>query len=274
MGFGGDFVLTLFTNSLELARHADRAGIQRIGLDLERIGKAQRQGHLRTWVSNHVEEEVAAIGASLQGAKLFVRVNPIHPGFEEEIERFVAAGTKVLMLPMFTTAQEVGRFIEAVGDRAHPVLLLETAQAAFRIHEITRIPGVREIHIGLNDLRLSLGLPNHFEVLASDLMDGLCRAVRDAGIRLAVGGIGRAGDNALPVPSDLVYAQYPRLTASGALVSRAFFPASSQALDLRDEVARARARLDYFAALSAPQLDEYRHQLRGRIEALRAVPSG
>ena len=35
MSYGDDFILTLFTNDVELARRADDAGVNRIGLDLE-----------------------------------------------------------------------------------------------------------------------------------------------------------------------------------------------------------------------------------------------
>ncbi len=60
MSYGDNFILTLFTNDVELARRADEAGINRIGLDLERIGKAERQQHLKTWISDHEEHELPA----------------------------------------------------------------------------------------------------------------------------------------------------------------------------------------------------------------------
>ena len=90
MSYGSDFVLTLFTNDLELARRADEAGIDRIGLDLERIGKAERQGHLKSWVSDHEEHSLPAIRRTLRRAKLFVRTNPFHPGLGEEIDEVKA----------------------------------------------------------------------------------------------------------------------------------------------------------------------------------------
>ena len=43
MSFGDEFRLTLITNDPGLAAKADHIGINRIGLDLEQLGKAERQ---------------------------------------------------------------------------------------------------------------------------------------------------------------------------------------------------------------------------------------
>lgn len=223
MAYGDEFILTLFTNDPLLAVAADLAGVDRIGIDIERIGKPLRQGHLPTWISDHREEDLPGIHAALGQARLFARCNPIHGESGAEIERLLDSGVQVLMLPYFKSAHEAERFIRLVDGRAHPVLLLETREAAALTPDLCRIPGVGEIHVGLNDMRLSLGWPSHFHVLASGFLERLCADIRAAGIRLGVGGVGRCGDNGLPIPSDLVIAQLPRLGATSALLSRAFF---------------------------------------------------
>ena len=48
MSVGDDVVLTLWTNDPALARRADDAGIDRVGIDLDRLGKAERQQGLNT----------------------------------------------------------------------------------------------------------------------------------------------------------------------------------------------------------------------------------
>ena len=183
----------------------------------------------------------------LRRARLFARCNPVHAGSATEIDRLIAASVRVIMLPYFKTTAEADTFIRLVDGRAHPVLLLETADAAAAITDLCRIPGVVEIHIGLNDMRLSLGWPSHFHVLVSDFLVGICDAVRAAGLRLGVGGIGRAGDNDLPVPADLVSAQLPRLGATASLVSRSFFREPFPG-DLAAEFGKLRAWLDACAA--------------------------
>ncbi|HSJ39584.1 MAG TPA: aldolase/citrate lyase family protein, partial [Xanthobacteraceae bacterium] len=183
MSYGSDMVLTLFTDDPELARSADRAGVDRIGIDMEQIGKAARQQHLATWISNHTVTDLAAIRPVLQRAQLFVRCNPVHRESAAEIDCLVDAGVKVIMLPFFKTVADAELFVRLVDERAHPVLLLEPAEAAAAIADLCRVPGVSEIHIGLNDMRLSLGWPSHFHVLVSDFLVNVCTVIRNAGHR-------------------------------------------------------------------------------------------
>ena len=105
------------------------------------------------------------------------------------------------------------------------MLLLENKTAAERIEEIVRVAGVDDLHVGINDLTLSLGRPNanRFAVMATDLMKRIADAVIAAGLRFGVGGIGRAMNNDQVIPGDLIYAQYPRLGATAALIARSFF---------------------------------------------------
>jgi hypothetical protein len=148
------------------------------------------------------------------------------------------------MLPFFKTVEEAATFIEIIGGRAEVSLLVESAAAAVRIDELVKLEGIDEIHIGLNDLHLSLGLKNHFELLRYEFMNMLSRVVNGAGIPFGFGGIARVNDERLPMPSDLVYAQYPRLKADRALVSRVFHSPDYTTLDLTGEVAAFRSRMD------------------------------
>ncbi len=263
MSYGTQFTLTLFTNDQELARIADLAGVDRIGVDLECIGKDKRQGHLATWISDHSEADVALIRPVLKHARLFARCNPVHEGFREEIDRLIACGVEVVMLPFFKTVAEAEYFIRLLDDRAYPVLLVETAEAAAVTADLCRIPGVREIHVGLNDMRLSLGWPSQFHVLVSGFLDRLAGQVIDAGLKLGIGGLGRAGDNQLPIPSDLVAAQLARLGATASLVSRAFFrPPVPE--NMQGEFRRLRAYLDQCASMPA----EWHEARRAELEKL------
>lgn len=268
MSYGSSFRLTFFTNDPEWAAAADAAGVDRVGLDLEIIGKRKRQGRFSTWISDHRPEQVPAVFAALNRAQRFARCNPIHDGSRSEIDTLVEQGAQVLMLPMFKTVAEAETFIELVGGRAKAVLLVETAPAAVRLPRILELAGVDEIHIGLNDLHLSIGLDNHFELLASEWMDDLCGLLAESGLPYAFGGIGRAADDSLPVSSDLVYAQYPRLGATGALVSR-IFTRNRKPEDLAADVTAARDRLDDWRGRSGEALADMRLSLRERLAALR-----
>lgn len=265
------FVFTMFTNDVELARRADAAGVDRIGVDLEKLGKQQRQAGLNTWVSDHTADDFARLVRTLSRAAPFVRTNPMHSGLAGEVDGYLESGARVLMLPMFRTADEARRFVDIVAGRATVSLLVETPAAAVALHEIVAVEGVDEIHIGLNDLRLAMGLRTHFAVLASDLMDSLAATVRDAGVPLGIGGVGRVGDTGLPVRPDLVFAQLCRLGATRSLISRAFFPPDPHSLDMVAEMSHLRQRLDDWRQRSPSQLLALREELRQTVR--RQFPS-
>lgn len=269
LSYGQDFKFTLWTNDPALAARADAAGVDRIGLDLETLGKQERQKGLATWISPHREDQLPALRNVIQRNKLFCRTNPINPESKGEIERLIGHGVQVLMLPMFTTPQEVEQFIRHIDGRAEVVLLLENCAAAERVEEIVRVAGIDNVHIGLNDLTLSLKMSNRFAVMATPLMDRIAAAVCGAGIRFGVGGVGRVvrGDDKLPIPSDLIYAQYPRLGATAALISRAFFGGEPDTVDLTAEVRKSRERLDWWNGRSLVEIEQAHQQFRERTSA-------
>jgi citrate lyase beta subunit len=255
-------VLTLWTNAPDLAARADAAGIDRVGLDLETIGKHERQAGLGTWISSHSEQDLPALAAVLSRARLFARTEPSNPELGDQVERLIEAGVQVLMLPMFSSAEEVARFADHVAGRATVVLLLETAEAMRRIDEIVAVAGVDEIHLGLNDLALSIGATNRFEVLTDEGVAHVARTIVQAGLRFGAGGLGRVDDRSLPIPTDLIYAQYARLGATAALVSRAFLAPDPARVDLDAEVTRARERLAGWALRPAEELEAARTALK------------
>jgi hypothetical protein len=259
-----DIALTLWTSDPSLAARADAAGIDRVGVDLERLGKSERQEGLGTWISGHREEDLPVLATRLSSASLFARTDPLNDGTAAQVERLIAAGVEVLMLPMFRAPDEVARFVDMVAARARVVLLLETREAVDRVEAIAGLDGVDEIHLGLNDLSLALGLANRFAVLTSDVAERVAEAVIGAGPCFGAGGIGRVGDVGLPIPTDLVYAQYARLGASAALVSRAFFGGDPEGIDLTAEVSRSRTRLAEWAERSPEELEAARRELSER----------
>jgi 2-keto-3-deoxy-L-rhamnonate aldolase RhmA len=245
------FVLTLWTDEPWLAAAADAAGINRVGLDLERLGKAERQRGLGTWISTHRIEQLGALRRSLRRAELFARINPFGEHTAEEVERVLAGGVSVVMLPMFHSAEEVARVIALVAGRATVVPLLETRAAAEGIGELVAVAGLEEVHIGLNDLALSLGVRNRFEVLSSPLLRRVSEGVRAAGLRLGIGALGRVRDETVPVEPDLLYARYVELGATAALLARSFMRGLDGAQQISAEVAFSRERLTWWDAAGA-----------------------
>ena len=70
--------LMYITNRPEIAQIAESAGVDRIFVDMEYIGKSDRQGGMDTVQSHHTIEDVALIRNAITTADLLVRVNPIH----------------------------------------------------------------------------------------------------------------------------------------------------------------------------------------------------
>lgn len=274
MPYGETFRLTLLTHDPALAAEADGAGVARIGVDIDRLGKAERQADLRSRHSTHVITDLERLRPVVRNADLFIRVNPLHSGTPQEVEEALCLGATAIMLPFFRAAREVELFLEIVRSRAKVLLLVETTTAALRIREIAALPGLDEIMIGLNDLRLEFQVPSHFEVLASPIMDMLAREVRRANVQLGIGALARPDATGLPVPPDLVIAQYPRLGATGAWIARSFFASAQPPLPLGQALDGLRARLSHWAAASPADLARARDAMLVAARNARPVPTG
>jgi hypothetical protein len=262
------FVLTLWTDDPSLAALAEQAGVDRVGLDLERLGKVERQGSGGSfWLSPHRESALAKIRPMLRRARLFVRTNPPHSGWREEVERLLAQGARVLMLPAFRDVGDVARAADIVAGRAELVPLIETVPALAQAEAIASLPGVGELHFGLNDLSLALGISQRFRLLVDDRLEAAARSAIRAGARIGLGGIARHEDARLPVPPDLVYAQHARLGSRAALIARSFLGGlGKEPADLLVAIAAARRRLDWWAARSETQLAAARDAYAAALE--------
>lgn len=218
--------LMYITNQPEIAQIAETAGADRIFVDMEFIGKDKRQKGLDTVKSHHTVADVAVIKAAVETAEVLVRVNPIHeplpdyPGSKDEIDATVAAGADIIMLPYFKTVEEVQTFLRLVDGRTRTMLLLETPEAVERIDEILELPGIDEIHIGLNDLALGYGMPFMFQPLADGTVEKLCFKFRQKGIFYGFGGVASLGKGTLP--AEYIIREHYRLGSGCVILSRSF----------------------------------------------------
>lgn len=122
--------LMYITNVPEIASIADRAGVDRIFIDLEQYGKEKRQKNWDSVKSKHSISDIPKVKASVKNAQIFVRTDPVFDGFDDELESVLACRPDVVMLPYFKTVREVETFIKAVDGRARTSILLETREAA------------------------------------------------------------------------------------------------------------------------------------------------
>jgi hypothetical protein len=260
--------LIQITNDPAFARRCDALGGFRLFVDLERLGKAERQAGRNTFISAHELEDVGRIKRVLAHSPLMVRVNPLNPGTAGEVEAVLAAGADMLMLPMFTRASELREFCALVGGRAPIVPLLETAAALDCLDEWIATPGLAEVYVGLNDLHLSLGHRFMFEPLALGMVERVAAAARSNGLRFGFGGIARLGEGLLPGRD--VLAEHLRLRSGSVILSRTFHRSEDKGT-FEDEVARLREAERELARRTPAQVEADARRIAATI---RAIASG
>lgn len=218
--------LMYITRQPEVATVAENAGVDRIFVDMEYIGKSDRQGGMDTVQSRHTLQDVKNIAGVLKKAELLVRCNPIHQATadytssKEEIDGIVENGAKVIMLPYFKTAKEVETFVRLVDGRAKTMPLMENREAAENCREILQVDGIDEMYIGLNDMSLSYGYKFMFQLLANGTVDRLSEQFKKKGLPFGFGGLASLTGGLLP--GSYVLKEHYRLGSSRVILSRSF----------------------------------------------------
>ena len=212
--------LMYITNDSNVALIAEKNDVDRIWIDLETLGKEERQKGMNTVKSRHEINDIKKIKPLLTKARLMVRVNPWNNNSKMEIDEAIDAGADIVMLPMWKTKEEVYKFVQCVDKRANTNILLETKEAVECIDDVLKIDGIDEVHIGLNDLHLSYGLTFMFELLSNGMIEKLCNKIRKSNIPYGFGGIARIGEGMLP--AEKVILEHYRLGSTRAILSRSF----------------------------------------------------
>lgn len=212
--------LMYITNRPDVALVAEKYGVNRIWIDLETLGKAERQKGMNTVKSRHTIEDIRRIRPLLTKSEMLVRVNPWNDNSVQEINDTISAGADIIMLPMWKSVKEVINFIDAVNGRCKTTLLLETKEAVKCLDEVLKNGGMDEIHIGLNDLHISYGMTFMFELLADGIVERLTDKIKEKGLPYGFGGIARLGEGDLP--AERVITEHYRLGSTRAILSRSF----------------------------------------------------
>lgn len=208
------------TNNPKVAEAAQDCGVKRVWVDLETLGKEERQKDMNTVKSKHSLQDISVLRDVLDASDLLVRVNPINPDSKSEIREAIDRGADMLMLPMFKTVEEVKTFLDYVDGRAKTTLLFETKESYELQDEILRVGGFDEVHIGLNDMHLSYHLTFMFELLSNGVVETMCKKFREYGVPYGFGGIAKIGEGFLP--AECIIAEHYRLGSTRAILSRSF----------------------------------------------------
>ncbi len=212
--------LMYITNNPAVALIAEKNGVERVWVDLEKLGKEERQKGINSVKSNHSINDVAVLSTILTTSELMVRVNPWNETSEREIEQVIDYGADRIMLPMWKSKEETDSFLNLVRGRVKTTLLLETKEAVGCLDDVLQNQYIDEIHIGLNDLHLSFGLTFMFELLTNGVVEKLCKKLKRKGIPYGFGGIAKLG--AGMIPAEKIIMEHYRLGSTRAILSRSF----------------------------------------------------
>ncbi|KTF15326.1 aldolase/citrate lyase family protein [Pseudoalteromonas sp. H105] len=229
--------LMLITNSPVYAKYAEKSGVDIIFIDLEIDGKIERQGHLDTVISSHDIKDVSRIKKVLKKAKILVRVNPYNEfKTEQEVEDAIRFGADMIMLPMFTTVDEVIAVHKLINNRCTFVPLLETVSAVESLDKILEANILTDLHIGLNDLHLDYKLRHMFELFTNGTIDTLVSKLKLKGINYGIGGV--ASMNGGDIEGETVLNKYLSMGSNRVILSRSFHRSYSE--ELHAEIDRLR----------------------------------
>ena len=136
-------------------------------------------------------------------------------GFNENLETYVY---------FLDNSYEIKETLKDDGFRFNKVLYWHTPELKEEYSDKTikvALDEIAEIHIGLNDLSISLKKPFLFELLTDGTVDALAGKIKRAGKRFGVGGVGAVG-NRIALPAENIFAEHYRLGSEMVILSRAF----------------------------------------------------
>lgn len=246
-------------------------------MDLEKLGKTERQGHLDSVISDHNISDISVIRTAAPHAEILVRTNPLNPGSASEIDSVIEAGADILMLPMFNTLEEVTEFSRLVANRIPIMLLVETIAAKDNLAACACVKGVQEVHIGLNDLSLQMGKRFMFELLVDGTVEGMAAVLRNLKIPFGIGGVARVGEGLLPAEQILI--EHVRLGSTAAILSRTFhrnMPSVAQMkseMDFPLEIKKLRKAFAFAQTFGPAEYNKNLKQVTNAVEQIRdALP--
>jgi hypothetical protein len=165
---------------------------------------------------------------------------------------------------MVKCADEVEKFVRAVGGRCETAILIETEECVIDATEIARVP-LNAVYVGLNDLSISRCAPNIFP----PLIDGTVERMREvfADREFGFGGV-TSVDGGWPLPCRLLLQEMARLACSFSFLRRSFMRDLWPRPDLAQEIARVREYLRALAVRDAATVMSDRTRLREAVFGL------
>lgn len=249
----------LFTNDPDLGPKAAQAGVDRLVVDIERRGKKARQSGWHLECNRHQIRDLEAF-RELQAVSI-LRVNSLHPKTSAEIDLGLKCGAGGFILPMVRYPEEVVSFVNLIDGRALAIALVETLTGLINLMDISRIKGLDEVYIGLNDLALEAKWPFGWRLLSEGILDFF---VKKCAVPFGLGGA-TVLDCGKPLSTDAIMGELARLGASSVIIRRAF-RRDVKHLDMKEEVSRMKMLFENKCARSPEQTEIERAKTWSQIE--------
>ena len=262
----------IINNKPDIAEYVLQKGVNRIFLDLERIGKFERQGHLNTWKTSHKEEDIGQLKKIVPKGKLMVRLNKLNENSKTEINNAIRGGADWLILPMIKSIDDIEKFCSYVSLRVPVIPLIETKESIKLLPKIIKIEGIKEIYIGLNDLSLSLGSKFLFEPLANNILENASELLNYHKIPWGFGGIARYGEGLLP--AEKILGEHVRLGSSRLILSRTFvrnlqnLSDIKESMDFSSEINKLKETINYWSSQSNQEIKNNRECVKSIINTI------
>ncbi|MAZ80136.1 MAG: aldolase [Gammaproteobacteria bacterium] len=257
-----NFKFMMIVSDSEIAKYISKFPDISLFVDLEILGKEERQGHLDTVKSSLNIDDVIRIRRAAPNANILVRLNPLNDNSQYEIDLAINNGADSIMIPMFHSLDDVNNFMKIINGRVKAVPLFETIDSIKALPEIiSKIP-LEQIHIGLNDLHLEQKKDFLFEPLSDGFLEEACDALRSSDVKFGIGGIARAGEGLLS--PEYILGEHVRLGSSVAILSRAFHKDAKSleeltcSIDFDRELNKLKYIYTNFQASSSIQLERNR----------------
>jgi hypothetical protein len=240
--------------------------LDRIMIDLEYIGKKERQTGKDLFHSEHKIEDVSKIKSVLNKTDLMVRVNSIHTNTHIEIEEVISKGADIIMLPYFKSYEEVEYFIKCVNKRAKVSLLIETKEALSFLNLLILNNDIDEYHIGLNDLSISLGNQTIFDSILDGTIENCISILKSSNKPYGFGGVGSLSNKNLTIDPLLCLSEQIRLGCSIGWLGRSFRNLIKDKDSLEQEINLLKNNIDILEKSDTVLLDNNHQKLLLQID--------
>ncbi len=210
------------TNDIREAKIIETCGIQQIMVDLEFIGKAERQFNTNAVLNKHKPSDVSNLKNSGINSKILCRINGNHKDIFKEIDEVIESDADAIMIPMINNIEIYKKTIEFINGRVEVIPLIETPYSIFKIDEIIRLTNPKQIHFGLNDLSLALGTKNIFELFLSPIFSNVLDFAKNKVDLMGIGGIGNPMEYQ-KIDPELILQLHKINGSKSVILSRSFF---------------------------------------------------